>query len=168
MANKSISNPAPHSQRKATRTSPLHRQIHSCGQRLWSYMWSNAKNGLVPTPIREGTSPSSFPRKRKLSRAFAGKQKKNGNRTIPVFLVWVTRLELAASTTPKLTFGVCLIKCRHFGRFRIGWFYFQIGLNTLFPGVPRLFVVKYVVKTTEDVVKGVLFGVCKKTTVVSQ
>ena len=81
------SNPAPHSQRKATRASPLHRQIYSCGHRLWSDMWSNAKNGLVPTPIREGTSPSYLPRKRKLSRAFAGKQKKNGNRTIPVFLV---------------------------------------------------------------------------------
>ena len=81
------SNPAPHSQRKATRASPLHRQIYSCGHRLWSDMWSNAKNRLVPTPIREGTSPSYLPRKRKLSRAFAGKQKKNGNRTIPVFLV---------------------------------------------------------------------------------
>ena len=76
-----MSNPAPHSQRKATRTSPLHRQIHSCGHRLWSDMWSNAKNGLVPTPIREGTSPSYLPRKCKLSRAFAGKQKKNGNLT---------------------------------------------------------------------------------------
>jgi hypothetical protein len=51
-------------------------------------MWSNAKNGLVPTPIREGTSPSYLPRKCKLSRAFAGKQKKNGNRTIPVFLIY--------------------------------------------------------------------------------
>ena len=39
------------------------------------------------TSIREETSPSYLPRKRKLSRDFAGKQKKNGNLTIPVFLV---------------------------------------------------------------------------------
>ena len=52
----------------------------TCGQ--------TQKNGLVPTSIREGTSPSYLPRKRKLSRAFAGKQKKNGNRTIPVFLLF--------------------------------------------------------------------------------
>jgi hypothetical protein len=74
-------------------------------------MWSNAKNGLVQSRKQGRTSPSYLPRNRKLSRAFAGKQKKNGNRTIPVFLVWVTGLEPAASTTPtdKISFFRCFL-----------------------------------------------------------
>ncbi len=69
------SNPAPHSQRKATRASPLHRQIYSCGHRLWSDMWSNAKKRACSNLNSGRNKPILFTAKTQAFTSFCGKTK---------------------------------------------------------------------------------------------
>ena len=92
---------------------------------MWSNMWSKAKNGLVQPSKQGRTSPLCLSRKREISRGFARNRHRywqnchilapNGasqavkvampikmwasKRALP--LARVTRLELAASTTPR-------------------------------------------------------------------